>query len=124
MPTDSSTPPRWALKFFRWYCNPHLVESIEGDLEERFIENIEKKGLFRAKVQYWLDVVKFMNRYTMRKSKHRKAGIADLFLMTLQNSIRILLKHRKYSFINITGLTLGIAVSLFIFNSLIKRTLF
>lgn len=29
-------PPRWALAFFRWFCNPAYKEDIEGDLLERF----------------------------------------------------------------------------------------
>lgn len=41
-------PPKYALVFFRWYCNPHFKEEIEGDLLESYHNNIEQYGLKKA----------------------------------------------------------------------------
>jgi len=116
MASNSHQPPRLAQKFFNWYCNAELKESIEGDLEERFYENIEKKGLFVARVKYCLDVLKFINKYTLRDAGKPKAGRMDMIRMNLLSSIRFLQKNRSYSLINICGLTIGITVALLIFN--------
>jgi len=36
------TPPKWADRFFEWYCNPDMQEEIQGDLYESFIFEIFK----------------------------------------------------------------------------------
>ena len=43
------SPPKLMLRFFRLYCNPQLVEDIEGDLVERYEIRASKKGQKKAK---------------------------------------------------------------------------
>ena len=49
-------PPRWADHFLEWYCNPELVEEIQGDLYERFLEYAQEKGLKKARRWYAINV--------------------------------------------------------------------
>jgi len=51
MKQSENNPPRVVLGFFRWYCNPALLEEIEGDLTERFHYYSERYGQNKAK---WL----------------------------------------------------------------------
>ena len=37
-------PPKWSLRFFRWYCHLDYQEDIEGDLMERFEGRLEEEG--------------------------------------------------------------------------------
>lgn len=115
MPLSHHRPPKWARKFFHWYCHPDLKESIDGDLEERFADNVYKQGAFKARLNYCLDVIRFMNRFTLRR---RNTANQPKPFMTLRNSLihsyRFLKRHRYYTFINVTGLSLGIAATLII----------
>ena len=35
-------PPRWADRFLEWYCNPDLLEDLQGDLHEIFLQNYDE----------------------------------------------------------------------------------
>uniref|UniRef100_UPI00404930ED permease prefix domain 2-containing transporter n=1 Tax=Fulvivirga sp. TaxID=1931237 RepID=UPI00404930ED len=50
-------PPKWADRFLSWYCNPDLLEEIQGDAyERRYISGKEKIYLGCHQV---LQVVKY-----------------------------------------------------------------
>jgi len=36
MKAPEPRPPRFLLKFFRWFCHPELQKYIEGDLLELY----------------------------------------------------------------------------------------
>jgi len=38
------SPPKIALRLFRWFCDPEFVEDIEGDLLERFEKKYAEKN--------------------------------------------------------------------------------
>ncbi|MCE7993126.1 MAG: FtsX-like permease family protein [Roseivirga sp.] len=115
MKSQDRKPPRLARKFFHWYCSADLKESIDGDLEERFYENLRDKGPFRAQTAYWMDVVRLMNRYTLKnKSGSGKAAALHTLRNNLIHSYRFLQRHKHYAFINLCGLSLGLAVTLII----------
>lgn len=105
-------PPKWAEKVVKWYCNNHLQESILGDLEERFYDDTEKYGPGQSRIRYWINVFRFINKYTLARkdTKKRKANVFFMLPNYLLFGFRILLKQRVYSFIKIFGLGLSIAV--------------
>ena len=35
-------PPRFAIRFLRWFCPPNLYEGIEGDLLQQFEKDVER----------------------------------------------------------------------------------
>ena len=107
-------PPRSARRFFRWYCNTDLQESIEGDLEERFEDNLLRHSVFRSKVKYWLDVLRFMNKYTLRKKERTPGTVFTSSVHSIKHSIRFLARHKQYTFINLFGLSIGLAATLLI----------
>ena len=59
-------PPKWAIRFFRWYCNDAFQEELLGDLYERFQQHLEENGPAKAKRRYWLNVCLLMNRHTIK----------------------------------------------------------
>lgn len=103
-------PPKIALKLFRAYCAAELQEEIEGDLYERFQGHIEQYGLKKAKKMYWLNVLKFFRGHTLkrRKSKYYSKNNTAMFKNYLKIAFRNAAKHKAYSFINLTGLTVGL----------------
>ncbi len=114
-------PPKRAERFFQWYCRNELQESILGDLQERFYADLEKFGKRRARLKYWLNTIRFINRYTLKNRKQhtfQEKGINVMFRHHLLTSYRNIARHKVYAFINITGLAVGLASCLLIANFL------
>ena len=103
-------PPGYALRFFRWYCTKELVEEIEGDLYENFIEDVNKYGNRKAKWLYYLNVLQFLKPFTLKQKLFTNNLISiamykNYFLIAIRN-----LKSKiGYSIVNVAGLALGIA---------------
>ncbi len=101
-------PPKWADRLLEWYCNPNLLEDLQGDLYEVFDHYIQEKKPLKAKLYYtWLVLRSFRYSVIKRNSKNKMTT----FMMT-RNNLKIalrLLKHNKfYTALNITGLAIGI----------------
>ncbi len=65
--TPIPKPPRWATRLLALYCRPELLEDLEGDLNEYFDRHVLSKGLWRARLIYVADVLKFFRIYTLRR---------------------------------------------------------
>ncbi len=109
-------PPRWAQRFFRWYCTRSHREHLEGDLLELFERNARQHGIGKAKWMYVRDVLLLLRPFTLR----RTTQLVDYFthpimiLYTLKKALRSLRRHRSYTLINIAGFSLGLLAALFI----------
>ncbi len=110
-------PPYLAQRFFSWYCKNHLHDSILGDLDEQFLQNLEKYGVRRAQWLYWMGVIRFINRFTLKREPH---GISYNYYSTsmiknnLISSWRFFGRNKGFATINIFGLTLGLSSFLMI----------
>ncbi|MEM6843099.1 MAG: ABC transporter permease [Bacteroidota bacterium] len=114
---NKPSPPKFLLRFFRWYCHPDYAEDIEGDLLERFERRLEKEGSKKARWGFTRDVVKLFRPGIIRpfyrtQSLNHMAMFQNYFKIGWRN----LLKHKSYSLINILGLTLGITGAILIFT--------
>ncbi|KAA0988831.1 ABC transporter permease [Dyadobacter aurulentus] len=111
-------PPAWADKLLCWICAPHLIETILGDLHEDFHFQSKKTGLRKARLRYWREALGFLKpRYILRqKSPHpstytfSRDMIRNYFLVAW----RTLAHSKVYSFINVTGLSIGLAAAMLI----------
>ena len=119
---DIPQPPRWADKLLAWYCNPALLEDLQGDLHERFHNRIRSTGLRWAKVHYFFDVIAFLRPYVFKKKRADGPRYSMLFNHYSKTSFRNFKRDKQYFTINSLGLALGIACSLiliaYIFNEL------
>ncbi len=52
-------PPKWILRFIKWFCPRHLHEEIEGDLLQKFNLNAKTFGENKAKRRLMTDVIRF-----------------------------------------------------------------
>ncbi len=103
--------PRRADRFLAWFCAPNLLEEVQGDLYESFMQNIEEVGEKRARRRYALDVLRFFNYSTIkgdRKWKPFKPHFS-MFKHYFKISFRLFAKNKIYILINTLGL--GIALS-------------
>ena len=108
-------PPPPATRFLRWYCHPELLDEVEGDLYELFQRRVEMKGLWKAKVLYWLNVLMFLHPDYIRKRKdHYPVNHTAMFRNYLKISFRNLTKNKGFSLINIGGLAAGMTVAMLI----------
>lgn len=109
-------PPKWADRFLEWYCDPDLLEEIQGDSQELFYRRVEDEGLNTAKRKYIWDVIRFFRLSNLRSNK-LKINSLIMFNSYLKIGFRNLTKNWGISFINIFGLALaiGCAITTFIF---------
>src|SRR5687767_3172184 len=112
---ENEAPSKFFLRFFRWYCEPKMLDYIEGDLMEVYKTRVKTLGKKKARRKFIIDVLllfrpgiikpigayKNFNNYSMYKS-YFKIGWRNL------------LKNKGYSFINISGLALGMIVVMLI----------
>ncbi len=106
------TPPDLANRLLRWFLRDELREEVEGDLRERFQERLKKTSSFRAKLDYWYQVLNYLRPFAMGKfvlpldwgmqRSHIKIGWRSLF------------PQKWNSLINIGGLSVGMGICLVI----------
>lgn len=109
------SPPRLPTRILKWFCNPQLVEDVEGDLSELFAERA-RKNQFNAKLKYFLDVLMLFRPGIIRNFEIKNGLINTSMLKNyLKSSIRNLLKYKSFSSINIFSLTVGMAACMVIF---------
>ena len=108
--------PKLPLKLIRWICRENYLEELEGDMEERFYDNVERYNLQRARKIYYLDTIKLL-----RPALLRRAG-GDIHLNQygmlkhhLLISFRSFLRYKGTFLINLFGLSTGLAAVLFIY---------
>jgi len=114
----NTDPPKWADRFFEWYCNPGMQEEIQGDLYESFMDRLENGSLWQAKFWYWLQVILFINRRTLSRKNHYSTRLnsIDMFRSYFKIGYRNILKNKGTTFINAFGMALAIGCCLVVFQ--------
>lgn len=115
---DNIQPPRWPARLLRLFCASHLVEELEGDLQELFAQRARMYGPALARRRYLRDVLSMARPFAFKKVKPKypqptvfqQEMIQNYFKITLRN----MWKHRAFSVVNLTGLATGIAACLLI----------
>ncbi|GAB2544136.1 ABC transporter permease [Spirosoma aerophilum] len=127
-------PPRLADRLLEWFVAPHLLESLQGDLHEEFVYQAERVGERRARWRYWRDVLGFIKPFAIKRkprscplgqgspfshyvsSHHPTTSLLNPAMIRnyFRTAWRNLIKNKFYSFINISGLTVGLAVGILI----------
>lgn len=104
-------PAIWLLRSF---CNPELLEDIEGDLLELFDGRVKAGRPRAAWLLLWVDVLRFFRPYVLRRQSTELSLATGPIMLSnyLAVSLRHLRRHAGFSVINIAGLAVGIAVAL------------
>ncbi len=105
-------PPKWILRYLEWFCDPHLVEGISGDLEEAFLDNLKEKSLGKSRWIYVFQAFGFF-RLIFRRDEKRNSNMASIWTNYFLTSYRSLKKHKVFFGINLVGLITAISCSLF-----------
>ncbi len=107
----SPTPPKFFLRFFRWFCDPDLHSFIEGDLLELYGERARESGKQKADRRFAIDVLKLFRPGIIRSFQFSKylQNQPSMLKNYFKVAWRHLLKHKFYSLINLSGLTIGMS---------------
>ena len=102
-------PPAWADRLLVSYCDPLLVEAIQGDLHELHARRAAQYGRLVADLRYGWDVVWFLRPLFRRHTSYERALGPIMWKNYAKIALRNLRKQKVYAFINIFGLAVGLA---------------
>ncbi|MEQ1584632.1 MAG: ABC transporter permease [Cyclobacteriaceae bacterium] len=115
MKPPKKNPPQLSLRFFRWFCHPKLRDSIEGDLMELYEERKVKSGKLKADALFIKDVLLLFRPGIIKPAEgYQTLNTYGMYKSYFKIGWRNLVKNKGYSFINIGGLALGMAVAMLI----------
>jgi putative ABC transport system permease protein len=118
-------PPGFAKRILRWFCHAEFIEEVEGDLNELFEQRIQQRGLFNARIHYFLDVLHSTNIYRTKPRKKvypQSLPLRDQLNHFFKIAFRNMLRSRSSSFINLSGLAISLASFLFIALYILDET--
>ncbi len=108
-------PPKLAERLLSRVLRDSLVEEVLGDLEEKFYATAEKKSLSKARRNYWYQTFQYLRPFALRKSKLKNSNTTTMFKHNLLLSFRNFKKYKSSFFINLVGLSTGLACALLIY---------
>lgn len=119
---ENQQTPRFWTKIFKWLCQDHLYEELQGDLEESFIKNTNTGGLKKAKSIYRKEVLK-MVRASVINTEISSSFINWAFVAhSFRSSYRSLMKQRAYSLLNVIGFAAALSICLFCVNAIYSNS--
>lgn len=114
---NTPNPPRWATRLLKWYCAPHLLEEIQGDLLEEFHYKVKQAGLRKAQLDYVRNVLEFIKPFALKRKRTSSLSLLNMNMLKHYTIVaaRNLVRHKTFSTINIAGLAFSMVCCLFIF---------
>ncbi len=108
MRTVNTYPPKLARWILHRFLREDLAEEVDGDLEEKFYQTLKTSSAFKAKLNYWYQVIHYLRPFALRKNKFTILYY-DMYQNYFKISWRSLLRQKMYSGIKIGGLAIGVA---------------
>ncbi len=113
MKEKTSRVQKFALGILSCFCPEHLYEEIEGDLIQKFERDVKAFGDEKAKRRFVWNTFLFLRPGIILRNKFSlELNQMDMLINHLRFAIRIFLKDKFFSSLNILGLALGIAISI------------
>lgn len=106
----------WVFRFLSWFCPTHLFEEIEGDLIQKFNRDVKVFGERKAKRRLLWNTIRFLRPGILLRYKFSPQSRPGMILNYLKFSFRSMRRHSVFTFINVAGLAMGIAVCLLMLN--------
>ncbi len=102
---------------FRRLCPPQLLEEIEGDLHQRFVRDVGRLGVSRAKRKLVWNVIRFFRPGILLRNKFSTGSGSQYMIGNYYKvSMRQIQKNKAFTLINVLGLGLAFCSSLLIFQ--------
>ena len=103
-------PPQFAARILEFIIQKDIRYGAMGDLEEQYYGKEQEHGLFRAHLYYWRQIGGALPYFIKNAILWSLIMFKNYFKTTFRNTTR----HKGYSFINLTGLAIGMACTLLI----------
>lgn len=107
-------PPALWLRFLRWFCDPHLLEDLEGDLvelyEERAKQSVSRARRLLARDVFMLFRPGIIRNFSIVKTQNNNAMLTNHLRMALRHALR----YKGYTAINLLGLVVGLTSSMLV----------
>ena len=110
MKRETIHPPRLAAKIIGGLIDPTVRDQAMGDFEEQFRWLAGEKGAGRARFWYGLQFFPVFKSFLLNSTSWGAA----MFKNYLKTALRNIRKQKGYSFLNISGLALGMACTILI----------
>jgi putative ABC transport system permease protein len=110
---NNDLPPEWADRFLQWYCNPALLEGIQGDAYELFYRAAQKNPK-RARLLFIWNVFRFFRWKNIKRTRSSSPNNIDMLKHYLKLGFRNLVNNRNHAIINVAGLAVAIGAVLLI----------
>lgn len=114
MRKDRVIPPRLATWFLRKFLRDDLFEDVSGDLDEKFLLTLETRSVFMARLNYCRQVLSYLRPFAIRKVRYTQNNPVPMYKSYLTSSLRNMKKNKLHAFINVAGLSVGLAVAMVI----------
>jgi putative ABC transport system permease protein len=109
-------PPKLFLRFFRWYCHPKHRDFIEGDLLEDYNTNINRHSKRRADIIFMVDVLLLIRKEVIRPLEgYTSLNTYGMYKNYFKIYWRTINRNKIHSFINTSGLAVGLAAVMLTF---------
>ncbi len=108
-------PPKYIIRFFRWFCRREYVEGIEGDLIERFFYSTQKRNRTLASLQLTMDVLRLLQPGIVKPLFNFSNRTSMILLRNhLLVAKRVFLKEKIFTAINVFGLATALWTTILI----------
>lgn len=107
-------PPQWLFKITRFFLKDDFQEEIEGDMEEVFRDNLNRYSVNKSKMLLVLDTFKLIRPSLIKNMGLPRYNFNSMFRNNIKISLRVFNRNRAYTFINILGLSMGLAIAMLI----------
>ena len=112
---NNPNPPKFLIRFFKWFCSPELHRFIEGDLQELYHDRVRKHGKKRADQHFFWDVLLLLRPGIIRSFKIGPFMRLEIFRHNFLITWRGFMRNKSTFLINLIGLSTGLACILLIY---------
>ena len=110
MDKKSPATPKTADFILKLFIQNDTLSEWTGDLQEIFPSQVRERGLTKARIWYFFQILFILLSYLKTQSEW---GLI-MFKNYLKVALRVIKRHKGYSLINIIGLSIGMACCIFI----------
>lgn len=109
------SPPKWPEKILSWFCHSDHLDIFRGDVHELYQDRIEEGSKLKADFHFFLDIVGLCRPFALKKINNENLNNIAMFKNYFKITYRNLNRQKVYSFLNLSGLAIGLACSILIF---------